>query len=75
MAWTLEAGFALAALVLTFVMFGVGLLKHHRCMPPLRNSKVDPLQNLVEGITWTCVYKSATHTARSREWHPALFTI
>lgn len=65
MAWTLEAGFALAALVLTFILSGVGLLlKHHRCMPLLRNSKADPLHHLAEGIAWTCVCKSTTHTAR-----------
>lgn len=66
MAWTLEARFALAALVLTFIMSGVGLLlKYHRCMPHLRNSKASLLQVSVEGIIRTCACKSATHTARS----------
>lgn len=52
MAWTLEAGFTLAALLLTFIMSGVGLLlKHRRCMPCLRNSKASLLQEPVEGIT------------------------
>jgi hypothetical protein len=51
MAWTLEAGFALAALLLTSIMSGVGLLlKHRRCVPHLRNSKASFLEGTVEGI-------------------------
>jgi hypothetical protein len=51
MAWTLEAKFALAALLLTFIMSEVGLLlKHRRCMPYLKNSKDSLHQKPVEGI-------------------------
>ena len=76
MTWNLEAEVALATLVITFAMSGVGLLlKYRRRIPLSRNGKVNPPQNLGEGITYTCVCKSSTHTARSREWHTALFTI
>ena len=52
MTWNLEAEVALATLVITFAMSGVGLLlKYRRCIPLLRNGKVNPLQNFVEGIT------------------------
>jgi hypothetical protein len=52
MAWTLEAEFALAALLLTSLISRVGLLlKHRRCMPHLRNSEASLLQEPVEGIT------------------------
>lgn len=51
MAWTLEAGFTLAALLLTFIMSGVGvLLKHRSCIPYLKNRKASLLQVLIEGI-------------------------
>ena len=52
MAWTLEAEFALAALLLTFTISGVSLLlKHRKYMPYLRNSKVGLLQEPVEGMS------------------------
>lgn len=52
MAWTLEAEFALAALLLTFITSRVGLfLKHRRCIPYLRNRKASLLQVLIEGTT------------------------
>jgi hypothetical protein len=52
MSWTLEAELALAALLLTFIMSGVGLvLKHRRRAPHLRNSIAGLLREPVRGIT------------------------
>jgi hypothetical protein len=59
MSWTLEASFALAALVLTLILSGLGLvLKYRKGKSPL--GKDTPLQMLMEGtftltagtVTW-----------------------
>jgi hypothetical protein len=50
MSWTLEAGFALAALILTLILSGIGLvLKYRRGLPYSGSSKLGLVQLLAEG--------------------------
>lgn len=54
MSWTLEARFALAAIILTLILFGIGLILKHCKITPLRNyarAQGSLLQSLAEGIS------------------------
>ena len=69
MSWTLEAGFALAALILTLLSSGLGLvLKYRRGLSRMDSSKLSLIQLLVEGIMVKCTHESIAHAARSRDW-------
>lgn len=65
MAWSLEAAFALAALILTLLLTGLGLvLKYRRGMD---SSKLSMIQQVVEGTIFPYTYKYVAHAARSRD--------
>lgn len=64
MSWTLEASFALAALILTLLLSGLGLaLKYWKGTSPLGKGTL--LQMFVEG-TFTLIACAVTHLTRSQ---------
>lgn len=65
MPWSLEAGFALAALILTLIFSGLGLVLKYRRGLHLGSDKLGLAQLLVEGMILQCTCMSVAHAARS----------
>lgn len=65
MSWTLEAGFALGALILTLLLSGLGLVfKHRRSMPYLNANTSSLLHLLVEGAILSYIHVTNTYTIK-----------
>jgi hypothetical protein len=69
MSWTLEAGFALAALILTLLLSGLGLVfKYRRGLLRTNSNKLSLVQLLAEGMMVQCTCMSVANAARSGDW-------